>query len=105
MANTNFTVNDPLAVKLWAKKLAVQAIQQTWFRNFISDDGNNVITMLDDAEKSAGDTVNVGLCTQLAGSSTNCAATRCRPTAATQATTRRRRRPGSSITAWGEVLQ
>ena len=67
MANTNFTVNDPLAVKLWAKKLAVQAIQQTWFRNFISDDGNNVITMLDDAEKSAGDTVNVGLRTQLAG--------------------------------------
>jgi N4-gp56 family major capsid protein len=68
MANTNFTVNDPLAVKLWAKKLAVQAIQQTWFRNFISDDGNNVIYMLDDAEKSAGDTVNVGLRTQLAGS-------------------------------------
>ena len=67
MANTNFTVNDPLAVKLWAKKLAVQAIQQTWFRNFISDDGNNVIYMLDDAEKSAGDTVNVGLRTQLAG--------------------------------------
>ena len=42
VANTNFTVNDPLAVKLWAKKLAVQAIQQTWFRNFISEDGNNV---------------------------------------------------------------
>src|SRR5215472_6587834 len=67
MANTNFTVNDPLAVKLWAKKLAVQAIQQTWFRNFISDDGNNVIYLMDDAEKSAGDTVNVGLRTQLAG--------------------------------------
>lgn len=67
MANTNFTVNDPLAARLWAKKLAVQAIQQTWFRDFISDDGNNVIYMLDDAEKSAGDAVNVGPRTQRAG--------------------------------------
>src|SRR6185437_4963173 len=33
----------------------------------ISEDGNNVIYLLDDAEKSAGDTVNVGLRTQLAG--------------------------------------
>ena len=59
--------NDPLAVKLWAKKLFVEAIQQTWFRNFISDDGNNVIQQLDDAEKSAGDTVNYGLRMQLVG--------------------------------------
>ena len=64
---TNFGVNDALAVKLWAKKLFVEAIQQTWFRNFISEDGNNVIQQLDDAEKSAGDTVNFGLRMQLIG--------------------------------------
>lgn len=65
---TVYAVGDPLAVKLWAKKLFVEAIQQTWFRNFISDDGNNVIQQLDDAEKSAGDTVNYGLRMQLIGS-------------------------------------
>lgn len=64
---TAYGVNDPLAVKLWAKKLFVEAIQQCWFRNFISDDGNNVIQQLDDAEKSAGDTVNYGLRMQLIG--------------------------------------
>ena len=64
---TNFGVNDPLAVKLWAKKLAVQALQQTWFKNFISTDGNNVCYMMDETEKSAGDTVNVGLRVQLSG--------------------------------------
>lgn len=64
---TNFAVNDPLAVKLWAKKLMVEAIQQTWFRHFISEDGNNVIQQLDDAEKGAGDTVNFGLRMQLVG--------------------------------------
>lgn len=64
---TNFGVNDPLAVKLWAKKLFVEAIQQCWFRNFISDDGNNVIQQLDDGEKSAGDTINYGLRMQLIG--------------------------------------
>lgn len=45
----------------------VEAIQQTWFRHFISDDGNNVIQQLDDAEKSAGDAINFGLRMQLIG--------------------------------------
>lgn len=64
---TNFGVNDPLAVKLWAKKLFVESIQQTWCRKFISEDGDNVIQQLDDAEKGAGDTVNYGLRMQLIG--------------------------------------
>jgi N4-gp56 family major capsid protein len=64
---TAYGVNDPLAVKLWAKKLFVEAIQQCWFRNFISQEGNNVIQQLDDAEKGAGDTVNYGLRMQLIG--------------------------------------
>ena len=51
---TDFAVNDPLAVKLWRKKLFVEAIQQCWFRNFISDKGDNVIQKFDDAEKGAG---------------------------------------------------
>lgn len=67
MAQTNYSVNDPLAVKLWAKQLAVQAIQQTWYGKFISEDGDTVIQMLDQAEKSAGDTVNYGLRMQLQG--------------------------------------
>ena len=64
---TDFAVNDPLAVKLWRKKLFVEAIQQCWFRNFISDKGDNVIQKFDDAEKGAGDTINYGLRMQLVG--------------------------------------
>ena len=67
MAQTSYSVNDPLAVKLWAKQLAVQAIQQTWYGKFISEDGDTVIQMLDNAEKSAGDTINYGLRMQLQG--------------------------------------
>lgn len=67
MAQTAFNVNDPLTVKLFAKQLAVQAIAQTWFGKFIDEEGNSVLQMLDNAEKSAGDTVNVGLRTQLSG--------------------------------------
>jgi len=67
MAQINYSVNDPLAVKLWAKQLAVQAIQQTWYGKFISEEGDTVIQLLDNAEKSAGDTVNYGLRMQLQG--------------------------------------
>ena len=67
MAQTNFAVNDPLAVKLWAKKLFVEAIQQCWFSRFIDRTGDNVIQQLDDASKSAGDTINYGLRMQLVG--------------------------------------
>lgn len=30
MANTVYGVNDPLAVKLWSKKLSVEALKETW---------------------------------------------------------------------------
>lgn len=30
MAVTSYGTNDPLAVKLWSKKLAVEVLKQTW---------------------------------------------------------------------------
>ena len=30
MATTSYGVNDALAVKLWSKKLAVEALKETW---------------------------------------------------------------------------
>lgn len=64
---TNYAAGDPLAVKTWSKKLAVQAIQQTWFNKFISDDGNSIIQQKDNVEKGPGDTINYGLRMQLSG--------------------------------------
>lgn len=65
MAITSYAVNDPLAVKLWRKKLSVEAIQQTWYSKFIGKDQNSLIQLIDNTEKSAGDTVTYGLRMQL----------------------------------------
>lgn len=67
MAQTNFASNDPLAVKLWSKKLYVQALAATQYGKLISEDGNNAIQMKDETSKGAGDKVTYGLRVQLSG--------------------------------------
>lgn len=67
MAQTNFSVNDPLAVKLWSKKLLVEALAATQYGKFISSDGNNAIQQKDETSKGAGDKVTYGLRMQLSG--------------------------------------
>lgn len=67
MAVSSWGVNDPLAVKLWSKKLAVEALKQTWASKFMGTDSSALIQIKDETQKSAGDKVTFGLRMQLTG--------------------------------------
>src|SRR5512135_2787999 len=67
MAQTSYGVNDPLAVKLWSKKLAVEALKQTWASKFFGTDSSALIQIKDETQKSAGDRITYGLRLQLSG--------------------------------------
>lgn len=61
MAVTAFATGDNLAVKLWSKKVSVEALKQTWVYKFMGKDDNSVIQVFDDTQKSAGDRIRVPL--------------------------------------------
>lgn len=67
MATTQYGVNHPLAVKLWAKKLFQEALKKTYASKFMGRGSGSVIQLLDDTQKSAGDRITVGLRMQLSG--------------------------------------
>jgi|DEB0MinimDraft_10_1074344.scaffolds.fasta_scaffold00777_3 N4-gp56 family major capsid protein len=67
MANTDYPVNHPLAVKLWSKKLFQEALKQTWASKFMSKGSDSLIQIKDETQKSAGDRITVGLRMQLTG--------------------------------------
>jgi N4-gp56 family major capsid protein len=68
MATTSFATGDALAVKLWSKKLAVEALKQTWAYKFIGRDDNSVIQIFDETSKSEGDRIRIPLRRLLVGS-------------------------------------
>lgn len=61
MAVTSFATGDALAVKLWSKKVSVEALKQTWVYKFMGKDDNSVIQVFDETQKSAGDRIRVPL--------------------------------------------
>lgn len=67
MAVTSYGVNDALAVKLWSKKLAHEALKETFIFKFIGDDENSVIQIKEETSKGPGDRITVGLRMQLTG--------------------------------------
>jgi N4-gp56 family major capsid protein len=67
MALTSYPVGNALAVSLWAKKLSVEALRQTYFYEFMGRGGDNMITYRDDLGSDAGDNVTFGLRAQLTG--------------------------------------
>lgn len=67
MADTNYAVNHPLAVKLWAKKLIREALKATWIQKFIGDADESVIQLRTETQKGAGDKITYGLRVQLTG--------------------------------------
>lgn len=67
MAVSSWGTNDPLAVKLWSKKLSVEALKQTWASKFMGNDSSALIQIKDETQKSAGDKVTYGLRMQLTG--------------------------------------
>lgn len=67
MAVTSYGTNDPLAVKLWSKRLAVEVLKQTWASKFMGEESSNIIQIKDETRKSAGDKITYGLRMQLTG--------------------------------------
>jgi N4-gp56 family major capsid protein len=67
MATTDYPVNHPLAVKLWAKKLMQEALKQTYFAKFIGKGSGALIQLKEETSKSAGDRITFGLRMQLTG--------------------------------------
>jgi hypothetical protein len=62
MAMTEYGPNHPLAVRLWAKRLFVESLRETFIDRFIgTSDKNAIIQMRDELGKSAGDRVTFGL--------------------------------------------
>lgn len=62
-----YGVNDALAVKIWAKKLFVEALKQTLLDKFIGTDNSSAIQVKDDLSKTSGDKLTYGLRMQLSG--------------------------------------
>jgi N4-gp56 family major capsid protein len=67
MAVTSYGVNDSMTVKLWSKKLAVEALKKTYFANFIGEGAGSLIQLKTETQKSAGDQITFGLRMQAAG--------------------------------------
>lgn len=67
MALSSWGVNDALAVKLWSKKLFVDALKDTSYQQFIGKSASSLIQVKDETSKGAGDKVTFGLRMQLSG--------------------------------------
>lgn len=67
MAITSYGVNSPEAVKLWRKVLFEEALAATWVGKFMGEGSDNVLQILDDTKKDAGDRITVTLRMQLNG--------------------------------------
>jgi N4-gp56 family major capsid protein len=67
MAATDFPVGHPLAVKLWSKKIAREALKETMASKFMGTSSNNMIQVFDDTSKGSGDKITVPLRMQLSG--------------------------------------
>ena len=67
MADTSYGVNNPLAVKIWSRKLLHEALRQTWFSKFIGSGSDALCYMKNDLEKGPGDRIRVGLRMLLTG--------------------------------------
>lgn len=67
MATTAYGTNDPLAVKLWSKRLIVEVLKSTWISKFMGPSTSNIIQIKDETSKSAGDKITYGLRMQLTG--------------------------------------
>lgn len=61
MATTIFGVNHPLAVKVWSKAVAREALKITQFGQFFSKDPDGLVVVREELNKSAGDTLYVPL--------------------------------------------
>lgn len=67
MADTEYLLNSPLAVKRWSEKLMKEALKKTFALKFMGEDTNNLIQIKTELGKGAGDRLTFGIRQQLAG--------------------------------------
>jgi N4-gp56 family major capsid protein len=67
MAKTEYGVNHPLAVRVWSKKLLIEAIAQTKIGMLIGSSKDSIIYRKDELTKQAGDQITYGLRMNLSG--------------------------------------
>jgi len=67
MATTKYGVNDALAVKAWAKALAVEALKATSIAPLMGTKKSSILYHRRELSKSAGDKITYGLRMQLSG--------------------------------------
>lgn len=67
MAVTNYGVNSAEAVKLWSRRLAREALKQTYIQRFVGEDDSSLIQVRNDTKKDKGDRIRVTLRMQLTG--------------------------------------
>jgi uncharacterized protein DUF4043 len=57
MAVTSYGVNAAEAVKLWSKKLAREALKETFASRFMGTDSNSLCVIKDETQKGPGDRI------------------------------------------------
>jgi N4-gp56 family major capsid protein len=67
MADTNYGVNHPLAVKRWSQGLMKESLKNTHVMQFMGTGTNNVVQIKTELNKAEGDKITFGLRLQLAG--------------------------------------
>lgn len=67
MATTSYGTNDPMAVKLWSKRLSVEVLKTCWASQFMGPNSSSIIQIKDETSKGAGDKITYGLRMQLTG--------------------------------------
>jgi len=67
MADSTWGVNDPLAVKLFSKRLIREALKATFANQFMGESQDDLIQEKPETSKGAGDKVTFGLRMQLTG--------------------------------------
>ena len=67
MATTDYPLNHPLAVKVWATGLLRESLKETFAARFMGTGKNSLIYVKNELQKGAGDRIRCGLRMQLSG--------------------------------------
>lgn len=67
MADTNYGLNHPLAVRVWSRKLIREALKETFFSRFMGEGSNALCQVKPELSNSAGSRITFGLRVALVG--------------------------------------
>ncbi len=67
MAVTEYTINHPMAIKLWQRRLARDAISATFLSRFVGTDTNSIVQRVMGPGKGAGDQITWAIRSKLFG--------------------------------------